>query len=282
MRLLWIAMLLSCSFPLPAISCDAQSIAALSPDVDGVLQVGAPLSQLRALQGQQRDSPVAMLLRQQVLERVLHALLDVDTTLGRIDREASYASEDRYILQVRAQRASNTLNVLTFAAGGTLGAAGNAMQLTNGLNHAGVALSAASSGTTLILSAVQLKGLNGGKRPIRSPYNMLASVLDRQPNAQSAYSPLVNAYLKHSQPDGGSIESNLLQAWTQLDRLKNGKKGKGASPELLTADRASGLAASADDFADREAMLHDLSAAIMLVKQDLQEILFTLDDDREH
>ena len=277
MRLFWAALLLPCSFFLHVSDCGAQSIAALAPDVDAVLQVANPLNQLRALQGQRSDSPSTMLLRQQVLERVLHALLDVDTTLGRIDREASYTSEDRYTLQVRAQRASNALNVFTFAAGGTLGTAGNAMQLTNGLNHAGVALSAASSGTTLILSAVQLRGLNGGKRLIRSPYNMLAPVLDRHPNAQSTYSPLVTAYLKHPQPDGGSLGLNLVQAWTRLDRLKSGKKSKGSDPELLTADRDSGLAANADEFANREAMLHDLSAEIMLVKQDLQEILLYLD-----
>jgi hypothetical protein len=142
------------------------------------------------------------------------------------------------------------------------------------LNHAGTALSAAAGGTALVLSGVQLKGVNP-KLATRSPYNMLAQVLGRTPNAESRYPPLVTAYLESRRPDGRTLTEALTAAWQRLHRLQANGRGDGASVEDLTGDSGRGLKLTVDQLADREAMLRDLHAAIILLRTDLQAVLFS-------
>lgn len=256
----------------------AQAGDGLAPGVEQALGVGPLLSQLRTLQQEGTGTSVAALtLRQEVLERVLLATFAVDSVLGRIDTESSYSSEDRYLLQVHGQRQATLYNLVTFAASGALGAAGSSMQLTRGLNHAGTALSAAAGGTALGLSAVQLVS-GSGKQAVRSPYNMLAEILGRTPNAESRYPPLVEAFLNAPRANGqASVAEGLTGAWKRLHRLKEGAKGDGASLENMTADRSSEVKLSADDLADREAMLHDLRANVTLLHAKLQQVLVAME-----
>ena len=246
----------------------------MAPAVRQALGLDPLLTQLAAVQASgQTVSLEALNVRQQILERILAASFDVDSVLGRIDTEASYASEDLYVVQQRGQREANALNLVTFAASGALGAAGSAMQLTHGLNHAGTALQAAAGGTSLVLTGITIKA-TGGKQPLRSPYNMLAEILDQPPNAQSHYPALVLAYLHAPRPDGQtSIAEGITAAWRRLNRLKTGPKGNGAPVADLVADRASNVKLSADELADREAMLHDLHANIVQLRGDLQQVL---------
>ena len=264
--------------PAPAASRQQPEI---SPEVRAALGLEPLLDRLRSLQTQgQGASLEALDLRQQALEHVMAASFQVDDALGRIDTEASYASEDRYVLQIHNQRQANALNLITFAASGALGAAGSAMQLTHGLNHAGTALQAAAGGTSLALSGIQLK-LAGGRQPVRSPYNMLAELLDQTPNAESHYPPLVAAYLHAPRPNGQpSVAEGITAAWHRLHRLQQGPKGDGASVQDLVADRASNAKLTSDELADREAMLHDLHANIALLRSDLQQMLQTLQSTR--
>ncbi len=209
--------------------------AAMAPEAIAALGIQPLLDQLGTLEAQnQKASLAAFTLRQLVLEHILAASLQIDSVLGRIESEASFSSEDRYVLEMRKQRQTRTPNVVTFAAGGALGAAGSAMQLTNGLNHAGVALQAASDGSTLILSSVQLK-ITGGRLPIRTPYNMLAELLDQPATSESHYPSIVEVYL-HLPRSGGrsSIAASITATWQKLDRLKTGHKaGERPSNNLL-------------------------------------------------
>ena len=282
MRLPAFATLLLCSSLLAAAQATPETAASgqlphFAPEVRAVLGLDPLLAQLRSLgDSGQSNTLLALTLRQQILERILTSSFDIDSALGRIDTEASYASEDRYVLQIHNQRQANALNLITFAASGALGAAGSAMQLTHGLNHAGTALQAAAGGTSLILSGVQLKSA-GGKQPVRSPYNMLAQILDATPNSESGYPPLVLAYLHAPRPEGKeSIGVGLTAAWHRLHRLRDGQKGDGTPIADLIADRNSGAKLTSDELADREAMLHDLHANIILLRSDLQQILTSL------
>lgn len=289
MRLSRLALILSlCAVPACAQTATAPTVPLaqpaqeLAPEVQQALGIQSLLDHLHTLQGSGQGSGLeALNTRQQLLERVLAASFDVDSALARIDTEASYASEDRYALQQHNQREANALNLITFAASGALGAAGSAMQLTHGLNHAGTALQAAAGGTSLVLSGVQLRS-GGGKQPVRSHYNMLAEILDQPPNAESHYPRIVTAYLQASRPDGQpSIEQGITAAWRRLGRLKEGPKGSGAPIADLVADRASNTRLTADEFADREAMLHDLHANIVQLRSELQLVLLQVEASHE-
>ena len=278
MRLLpLVALLLSSNLPLPAQSTPTQQ-PPVSPEVRAALGIDPLLDQLQALQTRgDANGTGAILIRQGILMRIMTASFEIDSALGRIDTEASYASEDRYVLQIHNQRQANALNLLTFAASGALDAAGSAMQLTHGLNHAGTAFQAAAGGTSLVLSALQLKTA-GGKQPVRSPYNMLAEILDKPPNAESHYPPLLLAFLRAPRPENRtSIAEGLTAAWRRLHRLQEGTKGDGSPIDDLVADRSTGAKLTSDEFADREAMLHDLRANITLLRSSLQQVLLTLE-----
>lgn len=252
-----------------------QTPIAVPPTVLEALRVQPLFDQLATLRAAGDTSSLAVVsLRQQVLQRVLEGLLAVDNVSARITMEASYASEDRYALERRSQRGANLLNLVTFATSGALGAAGGAMQLTAGLNHAGTAVSAAAGGTALVLSGVQLKGFNP-KVSVRSPYNMLAQILGKTPNAQSEYPPLVAAYINAPRPGQQPIGEGLPGAWHRMRRLQANGKGQGASIESVTADRSTGLKVGADDLANREAMLHDLQAVILLLRGELEIVLLS-------
>ena len=252
-------------------------VESIAPEVQAVLGLQSLLDQLKALQVDDHGASLQTLtVRELVLERILTASFDIDAALGRIDTEAAYASEDRYVLQIHNQRQANALNLLTFAASGALGAAGSAMQLTHGLNHAGTALQAASGGTSLILSGVQLKA-GGGRQTARSPYNMLAELLDQPPNTESHYPAIVEAYLRAPRPNGQPcIAKGLTAAWRRLGRLNQGPKSNGTPVEDLVADRSSNRKLTSDELADREAMLHDLHANIVLLRSQLQQVLLAL------
>ncbi len=151
------------------------------------------------------------------------------------------------------------------------------MQLTNGLNHAGVALQAASGGSTLILSSVQLK-ITGGRLPIRTPYNMLAELLDQPATSESHYPSIVEVYLHLPRSEGrSSIAASITATWQKLDRLKTGSQSGGASIQQLVADRTSNRKLTVSELADREAMLHDLHSHTLLFQSELQEVLLKLE-----
>ncbi len=247
----------------------------VSPSVLSALGVEPMLSQLSSLRESGDTTSMAVLsLRQQVLQRVLEGILAVDSVTGRISMEASYASEDRYALERRGQHDANLVNLATFAVSGALGAAGGAMQLTARLNHAGTALSAAGGGTALVLAGVQLKGFNP-KLPVRSPYNMLAQILGKTPNGQSHYPPLVVAYLNAPRPGQKPLAEGLPAVWYRLHRLQADGKGQGTSVEVAIADGNTELKVTAEGLADREAMLHDLQAVILLLRGDLEAVLLS-------
>ena len=250
----------------------------------GIVPLQQRLQALRA--AGEGSSSGAVDLRLTIMARVLKASFDVDSVLGRVDTEAAYMNEDSYALQVRSQKEAATLNLVTIAASGALGAAGSAMQLTRGLNHAGTALQAASGGTALILSGIalilsgiQLRGLTGGRRPVRSHYNMLAQLLDRAPNGESTYPASVLAYMDTPEAPGRPpLGQALVGAWYRLGRVQHTAKEPGASVESLTADRTTGRKMGAEELADREAMLHDLHAAVILMRLQLQKILVDSED----
>lgn len=255
----------------------------LSPAVMQAVGVAPAMAQLRLLEehGEGATAP-ALQLRQQVLEQVLLGSFDVDEMLGRIDAEAAHASDSRYVLETHKEKRNAELNLATFAISGALGTAGAAMQLTRGLDHAGNALGIAGGATAVGLSAVQLKGFASDRRVFRSPYNMLAVVLGQQPNAASAYPPLVLAYLESPTagdgqvPDDAAPRASLTAAWYRLYRLQRGNGKAGASLESVTTDPTQGRRLSGEELADREAMLRDLHGAVALLKVELRAILLEM------
>ncbi len=218
-------------------------------------------------------------LRQEILVHILTASFDVDDTLARIDAEESHANEIRNVVEAQREHRQAVLNVAAFTVSGALGAAGAAMQLTRGLDHAGNAVAVASSASAVGLAALQLKAGGGSRHEFRSPYNMLAEVLGQTPNGASRYPPVVEAYLRvpssgDGQPaDNLPPEGSLRTAWHRLHRLQDDQQKTGSTVASVTSDPSQGLRLAAGELADREAMLQDLHGAIALLKVELRGML---------
>ncbi len=258
----------------------AQTLSPSAAAVADAIGVRADLARLADLErtGDPQAS-AATALRQAVTEQVLLASFDVDEMLGRVDAEAAHAEDSRYVLVSDQERRSARLNLATFAISGALGTIGSALQLSNNLTTAGNALNVASSASALTLSAAQLKASHGGKRAFRSPYNMLAQMLGQVPNGASRYPAVVAVYLRTPTagdgqlPDNQAPEVSLKQAWERLHRLQQPGSKDGASLASVTTDSSLGEKLSAEELADREAMLRDLHGAVALLKSELRTIL---------
>ena len=256
-----------------------QSMASIDA-VEQAIGVAPALAQLRGLRSAGKTgSEQALLLREQVMERVLIASFEVDDTLGRIDAEAAHANEIRSVVQAQREHRQAVLNVATFAVSGALGAAGSAMELTRNLNHAGNALQLAGSASAVGLSTAQLVGGQGGRHLFRSPYNMLAQILGQTPNSSSRYPAVVAAYLhtataEDGQPtDNVAPENSLRNAWYRLHRLQQGGGKNGSTLASTTSDPSEGQKLTEQELMDREAMLRDLHGAVALLKVQMRGIL---------
>ncbi len=264
---------------LPTALAGAQTLAPSVQAVAKAIGVEDDLRKLATAGSGQADAQQALALRQAVTNQVLLASFDADEMLGRIDAEAAHAEDSRYVLVSDAEKRSARLNIATFVVSGALGAVGSGLQLSQDLTEAGNSLDIASGAATIVLSAAQLRTAKGDRRIFRSPYNMLAEILDAAPNDASRYPPVVEAYLKAPTAGDGQLaddvapDQSLPQTWRRLHRLREPGSKDGASLMSVTSDPSQGNRLNAEELADREAMLRDLHGAVALMKNELRAIL---------
>jgi hypothetical protein len=242
--------------------------------LQAALGIQDSLSQLSLLnQEGQGASVTAVNLRQQILQRIMQASFAFDSVVGRIQVEISYTAEARILLENRAKRSESRYDLASFLAGGVFGAAGSAMGLTSNLSHAGTAVSLAGNGSVLALAVARWR-THGPKAPVQSPLNMLAEILGAQPNDRSKYPPVVLALISVPGPEGGMYVSRLPALWHQLNRLQADEHAKkGSSLQSVTSVADEHVLTTADELADREAMLRDLSAAFLALRSRLGPLL---------
>ncbi len=267
-------------FLLFSTSAGAQTLPTSALAVAQAMGIEGDLQRLASLERDgQGASQAAVAMRQAITGQVLLASFDADEMLGRIDAEAAHAEDSRYVLVSQAEKRSAELNVATFAISGALSTVGSALQLSQSLSRAGNALNVASGATAITLSAAQLRATHGDKRTFRSPYNMLAQILGAAPNEASKYPEAVKAYLHAPTagdgqlPDDVAPDQSLPLAWKRLHRLAQPGSKDGASLASVTSDFSEGNKLSADELANREAMLRDLHGAVALMKTELRRIL---------
>jgi len=272
-------------FLLPMLICvaaRAQTPPSSAQAVARAIGIEGNLAQLAAVQrdGHGREFE-AIALRQTIMQQVLLASFDVDEMLARVDAEEAHAEDSRYVQVQQQEHRNAVLNIATFAVSGALGTIGSALQLSTNLSRAGNALNVAAGASAITLSVVQLKSAHGDKRSFRSPYNMLAQILGAPPNDASKYPAVVAVYLHTPTagdgqlPDNVAPDQSLPLAWRRLHRLQQPGSKDGASLASVTSDFPQGEKLSADELADRQAMLRDLHGAVALIKTELRTILLS-------
>jgi hypothetical protein len=242
--------------------------------IEAALGVQESMDQLSALNQQgQGGSAAATNLRQDILEKIMHASFAFDSVLARIQVEISYTEETRILLENREKHRESRYALASFLAGGVSGTAGSAMGLTSSLSHAGTAVGLVGGGSVLALALVQ-SSRPGPKQVIQSPLNMLAQILGVPPNSRSGYPPVVLALISVPGPEGGMYVSRLPVLWRQLNRLQADEHDKkGSSLQSVTCDADGHMQTTAGELSDREAMLQDLNASLLALRSRLGGLL---------
>jgi hypothetical protein len=254
-----------------------------------ILGVSQLISNLRLMRSQAPcESPATieeLSLRQDILEAVVAASLDVDGVLAELNNENAHLSELSAVLQARRDRSLNLANVANLVTGTGLGIAVNAMQFSSSTANIGNGLGVGSGIGSTVLSIVGIRLQRGPQRSVGRIPNMLAPLFARQAVLNSYYPQEVLGYLRSippgEGPDAGSRLDQLMLEWQKAGRV--GPPGNAKTDQQiarLTSSLDNKTKLSIDDLSDRMAMLGDVTGRVGLMKRDLGFLMRSLRADR--
>jgi len=264
--------------------------AANADQVANILGISQQVSRARSMQAQTpcESSPTLpeLALRQDILETVTAASLEVDGVLAELESERARLSELSAALQARRDRAVNLNNVAGLITGTGLGIAVNAMQFSSSTANLGNGLGVGSGIASTVLSIIGIRQQHGPQHSVGRIPNMLAPLFSRPAELNSDYPEAVLAYLRSVPPgepaDAGSRLDQLMAEWKVAGRV--GQSGNAKTDQKiarLTSSLHEKTRLSIDDLSDRMAMLGDVTGRVGLMKRDLAGVMRSVRVGRE-
>jgi hypothetical protein len=251
-----------------------------------IIRVLPELRELINLSRSQTDSSKLTPLRQNILEKVVAASLQVDATIAQIDNEIAQSNEVRGYLSDKRDKAVNRANLLSIVTGGTLGATSEGLQLPSGQNKASSIVGIAAGAVSSSLAISGIRAQKGGTRLFDFNSNMLAGLFDRSTLDDSHYDPIVWSFLNDVAPtDQGGLtrKQRLIQTWITLKRIDLPSTSAGKNKiDRVTSKPSDKLLLTIDDLEDRAAMLADVRAKVSFLKRDLATLLSSLPADESN
>jgi hypothetical protein len=245
-----------------------------------IIAVLPQINQLSELAHNQADVWKIMPLREQILEKVLAASLQVDATIAQIDNEIAQSNELRGYLADKRDKAVNRANLLSIVTGGGLGGTSAALQLPSGQNKASSIVGIAGGALASGLAISGIRAQKGGSRTFEFNSNMLAELFDRPTLDDSLYTPIVWSFLGDVAPtdqNGLTRRARLIQTWIDLKRTDPPSTDAGKKKiDRVTSQPSDKLPLTIDDLEDRSAMLQDVRAKLSFLKRDLAALLLSL------
>jgi hypothetical protein len=225
-----------------------------------------------------RPTLETLMLRQQILESILSASLDVDGVLAEIDDESSQCGEVLAYLESRRDHALGINTIVSMVTSGGVGVLGQLLQIHHGT--AGGIVGAVAGGTSMALSVFSIHQQQGGKHTLGVAPNMLAVIFDRKAEFHSSYPEAVSTYLNSVPPAGTGTRTRrqeLVAHWTQVGRIDPAGTSRAQRRiELLTSGISLQQPLTIALLQDRAAMLADLHSQISLIKRDLSKVMLAL------
>ena len=234
----------------------------------------------------QNGKPTAdtLAIRQEIMERVMAAALDIDSVNAVVDNEIEHVRAIRGRLQARRDKAQNLVNVASIFGGGVAGVVGTAMQFTARTANLGNAISVGGGAGSVVLSLIGLHE-QGGRSDLGNSPRIISRFTGYEPptaeEVSSVFPLTVWTYLNSApsdKPSGSATRrQQLLTKWQKEGKLD--QAGLLKSEEKL---KSAGLLGkqppklSIGEMDDVQAMLLDISASVSLMKRDLSEILRSL------
>lgn len=220
-------------------------------------------------------------VRQDILETVVAASLEVDGVLAELDNERAHLSELSAALQARRDRSVNLINIATLLTGTGVGIAVNALQFSSATANIGNALGVGSGIGSTVLSIIGIRQQHGPQHSIGRIPNMLAPLFDKEAALNSYYPQAVQEYLRSvppgQGPESGSRLDQLMAEWKRVGRI--GPAGSAKTDQKitrLTSSLDTKTKLSIDDLSDRVAMLGDVTGRVGLMKRDLAELMLSI------
>jgi hypothetical protein len=162
-----------------------------------ILGLDSRIGELRTLQAERPASGKPtfeeILIRQELLESIQAATLDVDGVLAELSNESGQLTDLRSSLQSRRDRTVSRLNAAALITGSGLGVAVNATQFTalsNRTQNVGDGIGVGSGVASTILSVLAVRRRHGPDGSVDRTPNMLAPLLGgTYPHVLSTYYP---------------------------------------------------------------------------------------------
>jgi hypothetical protein len=248
------------------------SLLGISGEVDSFAALRtAPLSTGTTLRG--------LVLRQQIMESLFEAKLDVDSAIALIQKERDQIQEARELLSEKREGRGHIVEMAAtiFDAGS---AVGDAIQFNDKLTTKGNAVTFSAGAVAAALSLWALHLQHGGKTRVEVAPNMLARLFGRPTEPANIWPGEVWAYL-NSAPASGLMDQTraevLKHQWVKQGRISLQPSLKAEQKIVfLTSSLSGARRLSAGELSDRAAMLADLRAQVALTDRDIAELVHCL------
>ena len=260
-------------------SIDVFSLSPEAVEVAGEIKI-TPLLERFAEERNRNGGPTVetLALRQEIMEKVMAASLDVDSVNAVVDLEIEHVRAIRGGLQARRDRAQNLINLASIFGGGVAGVVGTAMQFSTRAANLGNAIGVGGGAGSVALSLVGIHK-QGGTSDLGNSPRIISRFSGYKPAAPEEVSSVfpedVWMYLNTTPSDQtDSRRLHLMAKWQREGKLD--KDGLLKSEEKLKAGGRLGQQPpklTISEMDDVQAMLLDVSASVSLMKRDLSEIL---------
>jgi len=261
---------------MPKLGAGAQEVAT-------ELEIMPLLDRLYRLQESERCGPSAtleaLLLRQEISDRVLAASLEIDGVFAELDNEIGQLNAVRNDLEDRRDRALKISSIAGIVTGGALGVVSTALQFKDSTTQAGNVIGVAAGAVSTVLSALGIRQQRGGREIIGSRTNMLAKLFDRPLKEHSDYPAEVWLYLRSKPPtEAGPADriDRLKSDWIKSGRIDADAAKAKKKIDLFTDNSDSPRKMTIDLLNDRAAMLADVRLRVSLMKRDLSKLLLAV------
>ena len=216
-------------------------------------------------------------LRQQIMDAVVAASLDVDSVVAEIDYEREQTVELRSLWLYKRDRAIGSTNLAVLAAGTGLGIVSGLLQFSETTSSAGNAVGFAAGGVSTLFSLHSFRQVHGGKRQAWVLPNMLAAFLGQPEEQHSHYPDDIWAYL-NSIPSGADAQASrkeqMLAGWVAAGRIGPPDSARRKRRiALLTSTNAADKDLNVELMNERAAMLADVGDQVSLMKRDLADLV---------
>jgi hypothetical protein len=246
-----------------------------SPDalrVSEVIQALPLLARMAELTAAGKEQSTDMLIvRQLLMERILLALLEVESTTAEIVCERDRADQDAdRIDEVDAQKVTN-LTILSIVLSGITGIVTGGISLASG---ATIGADVANVGGGVLATVFGVSALFVHSQVEFQHERNILHELWEDSEQPLIFSPIVWRYLHRVEDNNDNPRTHILAVWKQKGRL--GDPGTADDERRRTLFFGSGGRYSAPDLRARASLLETLEASLRLMHEELEVLILEI------